>query len=176
MLARLSARSFRLTPAWSRSVNPQWFVQLEAMHSSVPVRAAHVLLLLLIEKIYRHTNVKQTTTTTATKLINSGQLQPNRRYRRHSAVRHRGMTRCPGQTRSWPASVCQLVVVFGCLTSQQHGSVSQGRICSDKSTCHHTQKKVTGQTCHLTQSQYTDTGPTSPSVVPLTSGSMQDNH
>ena len=52
----------------------------------------------------------------------------------------------------------------GCLTSQQHASVSQGRICSDKFKCCHTEIKVADQTFHLTQSQYTDTGPTSPST------------
>ena len=47
----------------------------------------------------------------------------------------------------------------GCLTSQQHASVSQGRICSDNFTCCHTEIKVADQTFYLTQSQYTDTGP-----------------
>ena len=56
----------------------------------------------------------------------------------------------------------------GCLTSQQHASVSQGRICSDNvMSCH---------TFHLTQSQYTDTGPTSPSADPITSGDWQGSH
>ena len=50
----------------------------------------------------------------------------------------------------------------GCLTSQQHASVSQGRICSDNVTYCHTEIEVAYQTFHLTQSQYTDTGPTSP--------------
>ena len=50
----------------------------------------------------------------------------------------------------------------GCLTSQQQASVSQGRICSDKFTCCHTEIEVADQTFYLTQSQYTDTGPTSP--------------
>ena len=47
-----------------------------------------------------------------------------------------------------------------CLTSQQHASVSQGRICSDNFTCCHTEIEVADQTFYLTQSQYTDTGPT----------------
>ena len=63
--------------------------------------------------------------------------------------------------------VCLLV---GCLTSQQHASVSQGRICSDNFTCCHTEIKVADQTLYLTQSQYTDTGPTSPSADPITPG------
>ena len=37
--------------------------------------------------------------------------------------------------------VCSvLLLLVGCLTSQQHGSVAQGRICSDNCTCCHTQK------------------------------------
>ena len=54
--------------------------------------------------------------------------------------------------------VCLFVVC--CLTSQQHASVSQGRICSDKFTCCHTETEVTDQTFYLTQSQYTNSGPT----------------
>ena len=56
----------------------------------------------------------------------------------------------------------------GCLTSQQHASASQGRICSDRFTCCHTEIEVADQTFYLTQSQYTDTGPTSPSTDPIT--------
>ena len=36
----------------------------------------------------------------------------------------------------------------GCLTSQQHASVSQGRICSDKFTCCHTEIVVVDQNFH----------------------------
>ena len=53
----------------------------------------------------------------------------------------------------------------GCLTSQQHASVSQGRICSDNLTCCHTEIEVADPTPHLTQSQHTDTGPTSPAMT-----------
>ena len=63
--------------------------------------------------------------------------------------------------------VCRWFV--GCLTSQQHASVCQGRICLDNSTCCH-------QTFHLTQSQYTDTGPTSPSTYPITPGGWQGSY
>ena len=66
--------------------------------------------------------------------------------------------------------VCWLV---GCLTSQQHASVSQGRICTDNFTCCHTEIEAADQTFHLTQSQYTDTGPTSPSADPITTGAWQ---
>ena len=51
-----------------------------------------------------------------------------------------------------------------CLASQQHTGVSQGRICSDKCTCCHTEIEVADQTFNLTQSQYADAGPTSPSA------------
>ena len=60
--------------------------------------------------------------------------------------------------------------LLACLTSQQHASVSQGRICSDNCTCCHTGIQVVDPTFHLTQSQYTDTGSTSPSIDPLTPG------
>ena len=63
-----------------------------------------------------------------------------------------------------------------CLTSQQQTSVSQGRICSDNFTCCHTEIEVADQTFYLTQSQYTDTGPTSPSADPITPGAWQGSH
>ena len=69
--------------------------------------------------------------------------------------------------------VCWLV---GCLTSQQQASVSQGRICTDNFTCCHTEIEVADQTFYLTQSQYTDTGPTSPSADPITPGAWQGSH
>ena len=61
----------------------------------------------------------------------------------------------------------------GCLTSQQHASVSQGRICTDNFTRCHTEIEAADPTFHLTQSQYTDTGPTSPSADPITPGAWQ---
>ena len=63
-----------------------------------------------------------------------------------------------------------------CLTSQQHASVSQGRICSDNCTCCHTEIQVADQTFYHTQSQYTDTGPTSPSADLITPGAWQGSH
>ena len=69
--------------------------------------------------------------------------------------------------------VCLLVA---CLTSQQHASVSQGRICSDNFTCCHTEIEVSDPTFYLTQSQYTDTGLTSPSADPITPGAWQGSH
>ena len=65
---------------------------------------------------------------------------------------------------------------IGCLTSQQHASVSQGRICSDNLTCCHTELEVADQTFYLTRSQYTDTGPTSPSAGPITPRAWQGSH
>ena len=73
----------------------------------------------------------------------------------------------PGQARS---------LLVACLTSQQHASVSQGRICSDKFMCCHIEIEVADQTFYLTQSQYTDTGPTSPSTDPLTPDAWQGSH
>ena len=69
--------------------------------------------------------------------------------------------------------VCLLV---GCLTSQQHASVSHGRICSDNMTCCHTQIEAADQTFYLTQSQYTVIGPTSPSTDYIMSGAWQGSH
>ena len=69
--------------------------------------------------------------------------------------------------------VCWLVA---CLTSQQHASVSQGRICSDNFTCCHTEIEVADPTFYLTQSQYTDTGPTSPSADPIMPVAWQGSH
>ena len=72
-----------------------------------------------------------------------------------------------------PGPICWLV---GCLTSQQHASVSQGRICTDNLTCCHTEIEVADPTFYLTQSQYTDTGPTSSSADPITPGAWQGSH
>ena len=77
------------------------------------------------------------------------------------------------RTRDAVDSDCLLV---GCLTSQQHASVSQGRICTDNVTCCHTEIEAADQTFHLTQSQYTDTRPTSPSADPITPGAWQGSH
>ena len=63
-------------------------------------------------------------------------------------------------------SKCQVggSLLVGCLTSQQHASVSQGWICADNFTCCHTEIEVADPTFYLTQSQYTDTRLTSPSA------------
>ena len=62
-----------------------------------------------------------------------------------------------------------------CLTSQQHASVSQGRICSDNCMCCHTEVEVADQSLYPTQSQYNDTGLTSPSADSVTPDVWQGN-
>ena len=49
-------------------------------------------------------------------------------------------------------------------------SVSQGRICSGRCTWFHTRIEFADQTFYFNQSQYTDTGPTSPRADPITPG------
>ena len=73
-------------------------------------------------------------------------------------------------------STVLMIEFVGCLTSQQHASVSQGRICTDNFTCYHTEIEVADQTFYLTQSLYTDTGPTSPSADPIMPGTWQGSH
>ena len=82
-------------------------------------------------------------------------------------------TLAEGYFLQWKDTVCLFV---GCLTSQQQASVSQGRICSDNLTCCHTEIEVADPTFYLTQSQYTDTGPTSPGADPRTPGAWQGSH
>ena len=67
----------------------------------------------------------------------------------------------------------ELCVFVGCLTSQQHASVSQGWICSDNFMCCHTEIEIADPTFQLTQSQHIDTGPTSPSTDPILPGAWQ---
>ena len=69
-----------------------------------------------------------------------------------------------------------VLLFVGCLTLQQHANVSQRQICSDNFTCSHTEIEVADQTVYLTQSQHTDTGPTSPSTDPITPGAWQGSH
>ena len=75
-----------------------------------------------------------------------------------------------------PQEGAGLLSFVGCLTFQQHASVSQGRICSDKCTCYQAEIEVADQTFYLTQSQYTDTRQTSPSNDPKTPGAGLGNH
>ena len=57
----------------------------------------------------------------------------------------------------------RLFLFVSCLAFQQDTSVFQGRISSEKFTCCHTEIQVADPTFYLTRSQYTDTGPNSPS-------------
>ena len=68
------------------------------------------------------------------------------------------------------------LLFVGCLTSQQQASVSQGRICSDNFMCCHTEIEAADQTFYLTQSQYTDIGPTSPSADTVMPGAWQGSN
>ena len=81
-----------------------------------------------------------------------------------------------GQTGCTESLIARRMLLVACLTSQQHASVSQGRICSDSFTCCHTEIEVADPTFHLTQSQYTDTRPTSPSADLITPGTWQGSH
>ena len=69
-----------------------------------------------------------------------------------------------------------LLLFVCCLASQQHARVSQGRICTDNFSCCHTETEVADQTFYLTESQYTDTEPTSPSADPITPGTWPGSH
>ena len=79
--------------------------------------------------------------------------------------------------RGWEVCVfCFEVMVHACavvVESLQHVSVSQGQICSDSFLCCHTEMEVTDQTFYLTESQLTDTKPTSPSTDPIMLGTLQ---
>ena len=57
------------------------------------------------------------------------------------------------------------LLVVGCLSSQQHASVYQRRICSNSCMCCHTEIEAADQTCYLIQSQHSGVGSTSPSDV-----------
>ena len=70
----------------------------------------------------------------------------------------------------------KICLFVGCLSSQQHASVSQGRICSHNFTCCHTETEAAAPTVHLTQSQHTDARPTAPSTDPVTPGAWQGSH
>ena len=60
--------------------------------------------------------------------------------------------------------------------SKQPASVFKGRICSDNFKDCHTETEAEVQTFYLTQPQYTDVGPTSPSAYSMTPGARQDSH
>ena len=56
------------------------------------------------------------------------------------------------------------ILSVACLMSHHLANVSQGRFCSDNCMCCYTETEVSDQTFYLTQSQYTDTEPTSPNT------------
>ena len=57
--------------------------------------------------------------------------------------------------------------------SQKHVIISHVHVYSDNCTCCHTEIEVAAQTFYLCQSQYTDTGPTSPSTDPVMPGACR---
>ena len=91
-------------------------------------------------------------------------------------IREKSKHEYTGDVTVWQEPVVIVCWLVGCLTSQQQASVSQGRICSDNFTCCHTEIELADQTFYLTQSQYTDTGPTSPTADPITPGAWQGSH
>ena len=91
------------------------------------------------------------------------------RYRLRFHLHCLGLTYIPGCKCETAPKTPVLCLLVSCLTSQQH-SVSQGRICSVNFTWCHTEIEVADQTFHLTQSQYTDTGPTSHRADSITPG------
>ena len=97
----------------------------------------------------------------------------------------RAMITSKGKSTGWvPDGVsedlgCQIeseMLFVDCLTWQQHGSVSQERICSGSCTCCHSETAVADQTGYITQSQYTDTRSTNPSADPMSPGTWQGSH
>ena len=62
------------------------------------------------------------------------------------------------------------VAAVGCVTSRQHASVSQGRICLHSCRRCHTETKVANQTHCLIWPLYAYTGPTSPRAEPIMPG------
>ena len=81
-------------------------------------------------------------------------------------IHHSGRepSNCLPQNMYQVKTVAVWYLLVGCLTSQRHVSTSKGQICSDTCMCCHTQTEAADQTFYLTQSQYTDTRPTSPST------------
>ena len=69
-----------------------------------------------------------------------------------------------------------MLQLVGCLTSQKHASVSPGRILTDNFTCCHTEIEAADQTLYLIQSQFTDTGPTSPRADLIMPGTWHGSH
>ena len=84
----------------------------------------------------------------------------------------RGRRRSTGRCEQQQAGSLALGLVgwlLACLTSQQHASASQGRICSGNLRAATLRKKLQ---IKLSTSQYTDTRPTSPSADPKMPGAL----
>ena len=113
----------------------------------------------------KQTTKKHLTTTPPLSLRCQGEPSQQKKHR-HKVLHSHGLS-------LKKRIVCWLVA---CLTSKQQASASQGRICSDNFMCCHTEIEVADQTFYLTHSEYTDTGPTSPSADPITPGAWQGNH
>ena len=62
-----------------------------------------------------------------------------------------------------------------CRTFQQHSGASQTLVCLNSCTSCHAEIEVADETFRLTQSQYSDTGPTSPSADSIMPGAFQGN-
>ena len=75
-----------------------------------------------------------------------------------------------------PSRAQDLLLLVGCLTSQQHARVSRERICSDNCTCCPTEIEVADRTCYLTQSQYTRHGNNQFLLWPYNIGAWQFSH
>ena len=75
------------------------------------------------------------------------------------------------------AGMSKWVMLFvGCFNIPATCSCISRQMCSDKFMCCNTEIEVADQTFYLTQPQYTDTGPTSPSTDPITPGPWQCSH
>ena len=66
------------------------------------------------------------------------------------------------------------LLFVGCLVSQLHAGVSQGRMCTGNCTCCHTETEVVDQTFYLIHYQYTHIRSTSPNAS--APGARQDSH
>ena len=137
------------------------------MFSSVPAVVTRCVQLLLSQtpKVRRGTDIQERQT---------------KGEREEQAKRHVGNILTDRQRDqhigNWYADRQAVCLLVGCVASQQHASVFQVRICSDNFTCCYTEIEVADQTFYLTQSKYTDTGPTSPSADPIAPGAWQGSH
>ena len=155
MLAIVSADALHLVPLYHLTwPPPKWLRWMRAWYT--PRVTLHSLMSLLASRVHAITTMPLSRLTVVL-----------------TALRCHSFWGGGGGGVGWGRGVCLLV---GCLTSQQHGSLSQVRNCSNNFTCCHTETEVADQTFHLTQSQYTDTGKTRPRNDPITPGAWQGSH